>query len=245
MYIVMINRNVGVNENHKEALTLQWFGHSCFKIDFNKTSLYFDPVRKNDLLRTTLDPKKENSPSAVFISHEHWDHCDPDTILELCSKSTVIYGPQSIEYPLIHRISFEASDLEELKEASKRISIIKPGDTLSVKDIKIKCLEAQEGLSYLLLVSDKKLLFMGDSPATSDMINENPDIILFPIWAVLGEEAKLDNFLILAQGSLCIPMHYHTISSALPNFLVDLKEVRELILNVNLKILKRNEIFKI
>ena len=245
MYIVMIERNVGVNENHKEGLALQWFGHSCFRININETNLFFDPVRKNDLLRTTLDPKKENTPSAVFISHEHWDHCDPDTILELCSQSTIIYGPKSIENPIIHRISFEAAHLKELKEASKRISMVKPDDILLVDDIKIKCLKAQEGLSYLLLVSDKKLLFMGDSPATSEMISESPDIILFPIWAVKGEEAELDDFLKLATDSLCIPMHYHTTSSALPNFYVNLKEINELIPDVNMKIPKRNEVFLI
>jgi L-ascorbate metabolism protein UlaG (beta-lactamase superfamily) len=241
----MVKRNIEVNENRKEGLILQWFGHSCFRININETSLFFDPVRKNNLLRTILDPKKENSPSAVLISHEHWDHCDPDTLIALCSKSTIIYGPKSIENPIIHGLSFEMDELEELKEATKRISMVKPHDILLMNDIKIKCLEAQEGLSYLLLIDDRRLLFMGDSVATPEMISEDPDVILFPIWAILGEEAKLDDFLTLAQSSLCIPMHYHTTSSALPNFFVDLKKVRELIPNVDLKILNRNETFKI
>ncbi len=123
--------------------------------------------------------------------------------------------------------------------------MVKPDDILLINDFKIKCLAAQEGLSYLLLVDDRKLLFMGDSPATSEMISESPDIILFPIWAVKGEEAELDDFLKLAQDSLCIPMHYHTSSEALCNFYADLKEIKELLPDVNLKILIRNEPFQI
>lgn len=241
----MAERNVGVNGNHKEGLTLQWFGHSCFRININETSLFFDPVRKNDLLRTTLDPKKENNPSAVFISHEHWDHCDPDTILELCSESTIIYGPRSIENPIIHKITFDVADITMLENSKKRIVIVNENDILQIDDFKIKCLNAQEGLSYLLFVNDRKLLFMGDSPVTSDMISESPDIVLFPIWAVKGEEAKLDDFLKLAKNSLCIPMHYHTTASALPNFYVNLKEIKELMPDVNMKIPKRNEPFLI
>jgi L-ascorbate metabolism protein UlaG (beta-lactamase superfamily) len=227
-----------------KEIEITWFGHSCFRINIDNTTLYLDPIRQNNLLQTTLDTKKQDKPKGILISHEHWDHCDPVTIFELCSPSTIIYGPESIKNPIVHRISFDVHDLEELKNESKKISIVKPNDILEIGNFEIKCLEAQEGLSYLLLIGDKKLLFMGDSPASTDMINEHPDIILFPIWAISGKEAKLDDFLILAQGSLCIPIHYHTISSALPNFYVDLKKIKELIPNVNIKILNRNETFK-
>jgi L-ascorbate metabolism protein UlaG (beta-lactamase superfamily) len=229
----------------KENIELIWFGHSCFKVRVNGTSLFLDPVRKNELLRTTLDPLKENNPTAIFISHEHWDHLDPDTILGLRSPATMIYGPPAIENPIIHKMTFDVPDMRALEKNKNNLIIVIENDILEINDIKIKCLLAQEGLSYLLSISDLKLLFMGDSTATSQMIDEHPDVILFPIWAISGVEAKLDDFLTLAEDPLCIPMHYHTTSSALPNFYVDLKKIKELIPEVNMKILKRNETFKI
>jgi L-ascorbate metabolism protein UlaG (beta-lactamase superfamily) len=154
-----------MNDYNNGILNMTWFGHSCFRIIIGDTVLFFDPVRKNSLLNTTFEPEKEKNPKAIFISHEHWDHCDPDTVLSLCSDSTKIYGPSSIENPLVHEMTFNMKDLEELKKASRNISIVKPNDLLDLIDIKIKCLAAQEGLSYLLLMGDKRILFMGDSPA--------------------------------------------------------------------------------
>jgi L-ascorbate metabolism protein UlaG (beta-lactamase superfamily) len=226
-------------------LVLKWFGHSCFRIRANEPVILTDPVRKNNLLQTTLDPGKEYNPTAILISHEHWDHCDPDSIMDLISQSTMIYGPQSIENPIIHRMTFDSQDMKTLEERIERINIVNANDELEIDGIEIKCLVAQEGLSYLLSISGIKLLFMGDSVATSQMIAESPDVVLFPILAVYGEEAKLDDFLTLAEDSLCIPMHFHTSSSSLPNFYVDFKKIEELLQNVNMKVLKRNEPFLI
>ena len=234
-----------MNQEKAGDLNITWFGHSSIRIVHGDTVLFFDPVRKNHLLKTTLEPKRENEPLAIFISHEHWDHCDPDTILDLGMPTTKIYGPQSIENPIIHKMTFDIPDMRTLKKYRKNIFIVNENEIIEIDKIKIKCLQVQEGLSYLLSTSDIKLLFMGDSIATSQMINEHPDVILFPIWAVYGEEAKLDEFLNLAQDSLCIPMHYHTSSSALPNFFTDLKVIKELIPDVNMKIPCRNETFKI
>jgi L-ascorbate metabolism protein UlaG (beta-lactamase superfamily) len=209
------------------------------------TILFFDPVKRNELLRTMLEPERESRPHAIFISHEHWDHCHPDTISSLCSKSTKVHGPSPIENPLLHHMTFIVREIEELKEASTRISVVNPNDVLEFNELKIKCLASQEGVAYLLYSGERKLLFMGDSPATTGMIAENPDIVLFPIWAVKGEEAKLDDFFTLAKDTLCIPMHYHESSEALPNFYVDMEMIKDLLSDVDLRILKRGEPIKI
>ena len=87
---------------------------------------------------------------------------------------------------------------------------------------------------------------MGDSVATKEMIKEKPDVVLFPVWAVRGEEARLDEFLELASTALCIPMHYHTHTDGLPNFYIDEKEVEKLLPgNIELMILARNEVHEI
>jgi L-ascorbate metabolism protein UlaG (beta-lactamase superfamily) len=229
-----------VNSDHSQDITLKWFGHSCFEAIINEMNLFFDPVRKNDLLRTILDSKGEDNPFAILISHEHWDHCDPKTILELGKKSTRIYGPESIENPILHEISFEVSDFKELRERGKKIVLVKEDESITFHDITIRCLKAQEGLSYLVSANNKKVLFMGDSIATKEMISKEPDVVLFPVWAVMGEEAKLDDFLELAQNKLCIPMHYHTSNEALPNFYVDLNEVKALLSGIDLKVIEKN-----
>jgi L-ascorbate metabolism protein UlaG (beta-lactamase superfamily) len=232
-----------VNSDHSNDININWFGHSSFKIKVNDIILFFDPVRKNDLLRTTLNTKNEGTPDAIFISHDHWDHCDPRTIIELASQNTKIYGPQPIENLILHEISFEVSDFNELKNRINKTVIVKENEILTLHEASIKCLNAQEGLSYLVCVNNKKLLFMGDAVATEEMINEGPDIVLFPIWAVKGEEAKLEEFLVLAEDRLCIPMHFHTSDEALPNFYADMNEIMALLPGINLKILEKNRYY--
>jgi len=72
-------------------ITIEWYGHSVFKMQIAGKTLFFDPVRKNKLLGTTLEPATENNISAIFITHEHWDHYDAETILALSSSETKIY----------------------------------------------------------------------------------------------------------------------------------------------------------
>lgn len=196
------------------------------------------------MLGTKLHPVKEKEASAIFVSHEHWDHYDAGTIIALSSSRTKIFCPMSVVNSLAHRMTFEVGDLKELQKCMERIVTVKKEDILEIGEIKIKCLEASEGLSFLIVGGGKKLLFMGDSIATKEMIKERSDVVLFPIWGVKGEEANLEDFLELAKGKICIPMHYHTIPNALPNFYIDMKEIMELLPLVNIKILEKNRTYQ-
>ncbi|UCG69754.1 MAG: MBL fold metallo-hydrolase [Thermoplasmata archaeon] len=227
-------------------IILEWFGHSCFTIDINGIYLYLDPVRKNPLICTTLEPRKNMNANAILVSHEHWDHFDAETILALGSSQTKIFCPNPVANSLEHRLTFEASNLKELKNLSVRIKPLKSEDVIQLDVLKIKCLEASEGLSFLIFFRDYKILFMGDSVATDEMIKEKPDVILFPVWAVKGEEAKLKEFLELAKESLCIPMHYHTSQDALPNFYIESEELFRLLpKNIRIEVIERNIPFQI
>ena len=227
-------------------IMLEWFGHSSFKIEVDETSLYFDPMPTNYSLGTTLDPSKEAKVSAIFVSHEHWDHFDAGCLLALSSNSAKIYCPKSVVSPLITRMGFAVSTEKDLQKLKERISQVQKGDIVKISDIQIKCLEASEGLSFLVLHNDKKVLFMGDSVATREMIEEKPDVVLFPVWAVKGVEAKLEEFLDLAKSSLCIPMHYHTTPDGFPPCYNDPLKFKELLgKNVNMKILEKNKPYQI
>lgn len=231
--------------NERSDIRLEWFGHSCFRIKINKTCLFFDPVRKNNPLGTTLEPQKEKDATAIFVSHDHWDHFDAETIMALYSANTKIFCPTSVANSLLHRMTFEVSNIQELNKLKEKVVTLKKEDIIKINELQIICLEASEGLSFLIVDGDKKLLFMGDSVATKEMIKEKPNVVLFPVWAVKGEEARLEDFLALAEGKLCIPMHYQAIPNALPNFYVDIKEIMGLLQHVNVKILEKNRTYHI
>lgn len=225
---------------------LVWFGHSCFKLDIGRILFYFDPVRETNMLKTTLRPDKDKKGAAILVSHEHWDHFDPETILALCTRTTKILCPISVAEPLYYRMTFDGNSLDDLKRLAERIMPMKKNVVFNIGEVEIKCLDASEGVSFLLYVGNKKILFMGDSTATKIMIEEKPDVVLFPVWAIIGEEAKLDDFLQLAKGALCIPMHFHKSTKALPNFYTKHKDIRKTVSNkINLTFIKKNKIYRI
>ena len=198
------------------------------------------------MLETTLDPGIEKDVNAIFISHDHWDHFDCETILKLLSSDTRIYCPEKVCNSLYHRMTFEAKSQDNFEELKKRILPVTKGEIIDLYEAKITCMGASEGISYLFLIWEKKILFMGDSVATNEMIAEEPDVVLFPVWAVKGGEAKPKAFLELAKGSRCIPMHYHRNPDALPNFYVSPEDFQDLLrTNVDMKILERNKLYQI
>jgi L-ascorbate metabolism protein UlaG (beta-lactamase superfamily) len=198
------------------------------------------------MLETTLDPGNEKDVTAIVISHDHWDHFDSGTIMGLLSPSTRIYCPENVCSSLYHRMTFEAISHDNFEERKKRVLPVTMGEIIDLYDIEIKCIGASEGISYLFLCGEKKILFMGDSVATNEMIAEKPDVVLFPVWAVRGEEAKPKAFLELAKGSISIPMHYHRNPDALPNFYVSSQDFQDLLkMNVDVEILERNRPYQI
>ncbi len=224
----------------KKNITLEWFGHSVIKMQINDKTLFFDPIRKNKMLETTLEPAIEKNASAILISHEHWDHYDADTVISLTSSDTKIYCPSLVAGLYSCRLSFEAKDMGTFQEILKSLHPVEINENIDIDGISVKCLEATEGISYLIEFNQKKILFMGDSIAMGRMIEEKPDIIIFPIWAVEGEEADLNNFLKLAGESICIPMHYHSNPDSLPNFFIEPDLLYDISQKINLKVLKRN-----
>lgn len=231
--------------NEGNEIKLVWYGHSCFKIEIGESLLFFDPVRKNDMLLTFLKPQIERKANAIFISHEHWDHFDADTILALSSPSSKIYCPISVVGDLTHKMTFEVSNLKEFWDSTEKIVPVKKDDMIEQNDFKIKCLQASEGFSFLVIAKYNKILFMGDSIATNDMVKESPNIILFPVWAVRGEEANLEKFIELAKEKICIPMHYHSSINALPNFFIEPDEIGRLLpRNMNLNPLEKNRTYQ-
>jgi L-ascorbate metabolism protein UlaG (beta-lactamase superfamily) len=211
-----------------------------------KESYFLDPIRRNIMLETTLDPGNEEDVCAVFISHDHWDHFDSGTIMELLSPSTRIYCPENVCSSLYHEMTFEAKSPDNFEELKKRVFPVTNDEIIDLYEIKIKCIKASEGISYLFLFGEKKILFMGDSVATNEMISEEPDITLFPVWAVKGEEAKPKDFLELAKRGINIPMHYHGNPDALSNFYVPPEDFQELLnMNVDMEVLERNKPYQI
>ena len=115
---------------------LLWYGHSTFLLQTANKTLLFDPIfskiaaphtslgspRYNDLL--PIEPSQLPTIDAVIISHDHYDHLDYPTIMQLDAKVKHYYVPLGVGQHLLHwgiskeRISemdwWQSNDLDDI-----------------------------------------------------------------------------------------------------------------------------------
>ena len=195
-------------------MRLTWFGHSSFKIEIDGTIVYVDPVRTNRLLDLSFD--SADKADAVLITHEHWDHCDPAAVALVLKEDTRIIAPEEIMNVFVNGLTFHVAALEELDGVLQRVDIVTPGSIVSAVGCKITVFEASEGVSFLLR-ADKKILFMGDSLLSEEMLAAVPDYVVYPRWG-LSEVGEADMLERLPGSTRIVICHYHTKKSAFPNF---------------------------
>jgi L-ascorbate metabolism protein UlaG (beta-lactamase superfamily) len=178
---------------------ISWLKHDSFKIIEGGLTIYTDPfqISKNDIA------------DIVFISHAHYDHCSPDDVAKIKGPDTTIVTTHDC-----------ASKLEG------DIKIVKPGDSVSVKNVSIKAIpayninknfhpKANNWVGFIFSVSGKKYYFTGDTdyiPEMDALKNEHIDVAFIPVsgtYVMTAEEAVKATLSIMPK--VAIPMHYGSI----------------------------------
>lgn len=109
-------------------------GQAGYLIDFNKTRFLIDPYLSNYVVTSgagstslfsrefepPFQPRDLNHISAIFITHDHADHCDPDTIIPILRNNPKckIFGPQTaVDLLLVKGVS---------KQSCQSVQVYKP-----------------------------------------------------------------------------------------------------------------------
>lgn len=101
-------KNLGANKP-----TIIWFGHSSYFIKSRETKILIDPVFSGNVSPVSFFGKAfkgtdiyaaEDFPEldAIFITHDHYDHLDYETISKLISKTKMFYVPLGVGAHLEH-----------------------------------------------------------------------------------------------------------------------------------------------
>lgn len=218
-------------------MELTWFGHSSFKLRISSETIYIDPVRTNKLLGTTLVDKE--SADIVLVSHKHWDHFDPVTISQISKETTrFIVSEEIMTDDLVRELTFHVSTIDELKNYQRRMEKVGPGTQKDMDSGNIRVLKASEGICFLV-ETDYKILFLGDSTLSDEMIETKPDLITIPYWALkeTEEQARVKR---LSKKTKIIVCHYHFKTMGMPNFFVTEETFKKLI-SGNLSVILLNK----
>jgi len=183
-----------------DGVEVFWLGHDCFKLKFEDLVVYTDPFEL-----------KEGEPAdLILVSHEHFDHCDLDSIRVISKDGTEIVGSEGA----VRKIG-KGKALEE-------------GEEIEVKGVKIKAVPAYNvnkfrapgqpfhprglGVGFVFELGGLKFYHAGDTDAVPEMsalAEENVDVAMLPISGVyvMTEEEAL-NAVGMIKPKKVIPMHY-------------------------------------
>ena len=162
-----INTSTGVVEMH-------FIGHGSLLFSVNDFNIYIDPVRTYG----TYD----NLPKAdlILVTHEHYDHLDPDLIKTLQKNSTVMFSNKQAAASVTWARVMKAGDINTVNGITilavpayniKHMS--SPGHPFHPKGV---------GNGYVLTIGDKKIYVAGDTENIPEMRNlKNIDVAFLPM----------------------------------------------------------------
>jgi len=184
-----------------EGVEITWLKHDAFLLKGEGVVVAIDPYE----LRSV--PEKAD---LVLVTHDHFDHCDPNSVRLVAKPDAVIVAPQNA-----------ASKL------GKNVRVVKVGDVLTEKGVTVKVVPAYNvrperqkfhpknygGVGYLITLAGKTIYHTGDTDLIPEMDNLGQvDIALLPVSGTYVMDAQeAAEAVKRIKPTHVIPMHYGSI----------------------------------
>lgn len=201
-----------------EGVLIWYFSGAVFVVRTPHATIYLDPYFGGDpadaaeyayrVTQIPLDPARVRTADAVFISHDHYDHCHEQT-LEPMARGTdaMFYGPASAVKVM------STCDLPK-----ERIRQVQAGDRIEVKDAVVTVWPAYDeyepqAVTYTIESGGVKVFFGGDTSAgpVFDEIGAKGDLDI--AMAAFGRKWYMDEAQLLDAAErlhpkLLLPFHW-------------------------------------
>ncbi len=183
--------------------SLEWLGHSGFRIDDRGATIYIDPYRVEDGPPADL----------ILITHGHYDHYSPQDIERLSHDGTWLVAPAAVAERAAGRVASiapgEGLELEPL--AGIEVAAVAAYNT-SKRDREGRLFHAREAgwVGFDLNVRGERLYHSGDTDVIPEMDRVvGVDVALLPVSGTYvmtaGEAAEAARRI---QPRTAIPMHW-------------------------------------
>ena len=174
--------------------------HSSIKIVLDKI-IYFDPYEIKD---------NKSDADIIFITHNHYDHLDINSINKIKNNNTIVIAPKSIEED-ISKIEF------------KDYIYLDPYQEIDIDNINIKTIpsyninkpfhpKSNNWLGYIITYNNISYYIAGDTDKTEDNMKVKCDIAFIPIGGKftmdVNEASELINII---NPKVVIPIHYGSV----------------------------------
>ena len=176
---------------------------SSIRIEGSKV-LYFDPF-KIDAAACDAD--------MIFITHEHYDHFEPDSIGKIKKENTILVAPESMKKKV----------LSESGIAADKCVFYQPGETHELESVKVETIPAYNKLKpfhpkakkwqgYIVTMDDVRYYVAGDTDVNEDIKKVQCDVALIPIGGHYTMDKKqAADYIADLKPKAVIPTHYGSI----------------------------------
>ena len=196
-------------------MKIRFLGQSGYILKSGNTEIIIDPYLSDSVNRVANRPRTLPVPinpkdiicDAVICTHNHLDHLDPDTVMEINENQFYITTNEGVA---------------ELKKLGREnAAALNVGDSIKVGDFQITAVFADhtvEAFGLIVKAENKTLYFSGDTLFNEKLFQISeyaPDITFICINGMLGN-MNVDEALITAKkigAKINIPNHYDMFES--------------------------------
>jgi L-ascorbate metabolism protein UlaG (beta-lactamase superfamily) len=185
---------------------IHYLGHSGFDISLNGNVVLIDPFFgagiRDSLKIPVLKPSMIRKADLILLTHEHKDHCDPDTVKELAERTgATVVAPRET--------------LATIDMNSRQKVDVKIGDRFQLKGVDVSVVKAAHPQSQYpvgYIINDYvKIYHAGDTYQFNDMLSMNVDYAMLPIGGgYTMDPIDAANATKLLRANFIIPIHYNT-----------------------------------
>ncbi len=180
-------------------MKIKVFNQAAIKIESTK-NIYFDPYQIKE---------EFHDADYIFITHDHYDHYDEESIKNIMKSETMIVVPECLK--------------ERVSKLTTNYFLVSPNEKYNLADLSFettfsynidKSFHPKEKgyVGYKIKLEDKHLYIMGDTDYLEENLHMTCDICFIPIGGTytmdVQEAAAYINEL---KPELAIPIHYGSI----------------------------------